>query len=474
MIKKVLGTVLITLLLLMMFSVKALVPFLLIAFALLLVLSVKNPVLFLVVFLVIYEQGFQMFDPGISRWGQTDICVVLLGFALILQLIRKAFHATPFLPKSNKYFRYILWIFLVVFFSLIWGSFFVLQQPVGTLIFRARGFFLYLIFLYLYLADFSFFQIKQFFKFLVWSATFISVLVIIDAKLLGGGKIFSYAMTNGISGFRAGSARIAVYMTANILAYFYLLSVLKAGGARHARPWAFLACVVIFYQLFFCTMIRQYMIVLTLTTLVYLFRFSQRLRQIVVPFITACAIAVALLILQKGGDFSNSKVGQLGSIVQQTQYEMSRADEGNIAIRLNGIRFYYPYFKKTGFLGMGMTSITHKASPEYEGFRRYYLFADLGFAAVLFRFGVLSVLLVAAMFTSIFKDLSRILREGNDDVKIVASSIFYFTLSKIIFLPFSDCFFSESSSFYYGLLFYFISRMLYDLNCKRPEVRAHV
>ncbi len=419
------------------------------------VLALKSPLFFLISVIVIFEEGFQTIDFGIPHWMYKDIAVTVLGIGLIAQFFRNGF--CLHIGKENSYFRYILLLFLIVFLSILIGSWWIYEQPVNSLIFRGRPFYLYLIFLYLTMVNFNCEQIKKFIKFVVFSALIVSILVIIDAKVLGGGKIFHLAMSNGISGFRGGSVRIWTYSFITIWAYFYLLSGARFKKEKIKKALYIIFFLIINYQIIFCNTTRQLIAMLFLTTILFFFNLKA-FSKIMIACITVIIITSAI-----AGYVSNSDLFKnifFYKIAQETRYEAKQTTKGNIAIRANAIRYFYPYFKKTGFLGMGMMSYTNKDSLVSIGFEKGYSFWDLGFFAMLFRFGIFAIIFIFFVLKRIFKDLRFIQAKVNDpEMQIVANSLIYMFISKIILLPSSTIFFGESDCLYYGILFYFIYRM---------------
>lgn len=417
-------------------------------------LALKSPLIFLIFTLIVYEKGFQTVDFGIPHWMYSDMALFILSCGVVTQIIRNRFDMR--INKENVYIRYIIIFFMIIYLSIFIGSWLIYRQPIKTLIFRARDFYLYLVFLYLIMVDFDTQQIKRFVKFCVFSAVIVSALVVIDSKLLGGGKIFRLAMSNGISGTRAGIIRIFTYPIVTIWVYFYLLCSIKHEKIIFKKIVYFVFWMIIAYQLIFCNATRQIIFTLFLTSTIFLFklRFTSR-------FVILCTVGIlsVFLIFIYLDNVSNVKELFLHKLIENTQYEMTLRNKGNIAIRLNAIRNFYPYFEKTKFMGIGMMSSTFKDSPVYTGLTEGYNFADLGLLSILFRFGILSVVVIFFLLKRIFIDLKFIYLKNKDmEIKIITSSLIYLFLSKIIFPPVADVFFSESSVLHYGILLYFIYR----------------
>lgn len=430
-------------------------------------IALKSPLLFLILMVIIYEKGFQTIDFGIPHWMYVEnIAVIFLVIGLIIQFIKGKFG--DYFIKEDIYFRYVLLIFLIVFSSIFIGSWWILNQPIETLIFRTREFFLYLIFLYLTMANFNCGQIKRFIKFGAYSAIIISILVIIDAKLLGGGKIFHLAMSNGVSGVRTGAVRIFTYPFITIWAYFYLLSVIRFEKEIIRKVLYIIFILIISYQIIFCNMTRQIIVMLFLTTILYFFNLKFFSKIIITSTIGVIIILAGIIYANNSNLLKNSFFYK---ITQVTQYEATQTMEGNIAIRLNAIKYFYPYFKKTGFLGIGTMSFSYENSPVRIGAKKGYIFGDLGFFAILFRFGVFSVIFIIFVLKSIFKDLRFIeAEESYSEIKIIADSLIYLFISQIILLPTSTIFFGGHYILYYGIIFYFISRIKKDVVRKASNV----
>lgn len=421
----------------------------------LIILALKSPLVFLISVVIIHEKGFQTIDFGIPHWMYMDIAFVALSIGLIVQLIKTKFHFREAI--RSVYFRYIILIISVVFLSIFIGSWLIYNQPIKSLVFRARPFFLYFIFLYLVLIDFNIEQIKKFMGFVVYSACIISVLVIIDSKLLGGGKIFQLAMSNGISGFRAGMVRIFTYPFITVWAYFYLLSGIKLEKKKARKILYVIFLLIIGYQLVFCNITRQLIVVLLLTTILFLFNLKPFSKVIITSFAMALLILTAMFCINNTALMQDTFFYKIG---KTTQLEVGQTTQGNIAIRRNAIKYFYPYFKKTSFLGMGMMSPIYENSPVAIGLSKGYNFADMGFFAILFRFGIFAIILMFLILKRVFIDLSCVQRRTKDhQVQIIVNSLIFLFISKIIILPFSTIFFRGDVSLFYGILFYFLFKL---------------
>jgi len=122
-------------------------------FTFIFIMVYRFPAFYLIFIIVIYEKFFQTIPVWIQPWKFMDYTIILVSMGIIVQLIKNRFSLK--LGTNNYYFRFILYIFLVIFSCIFIGSYLVFNQPVNSLIFRARPYFLYLIFLYLCLAKFN-------------------------------------------------------------------------------------------------------------------------------------------------------------------------------------------------------------------------------------------------------------------------------------------------------------------------------
>ena len=282
--------------------------------------------------------------------------------------------------------------------------------------------------------------------------------MIIDAKLLGGDKIFKLAWGNGISGIRAGSVRIFTYIFIIQWAYFYLLSSIRFETDKFKRIIYILFWLIILYQFIFCNMTRQLLLMVFLTTIIFFCRLENRTKLFVLLAVSLVFSAVLLITLNKNNLKLNGTV--FGKLVSLTQNEVSDKEHGNIAIRVNGIKFYYPYFQETKFLGMGMMSTTFQGSPVHKGELRKYQFADIGFFAILFRFGVFAIFFIIIVLVGLFKDLLFIQKNATDiSSRINANGLTYFLIGTIIFVPSLSIFFEDINALYYGIIFYFVYKI---------------
>lgn len=420
--------------------------------SLLVLFAARFPLLFLIFYFVLNEKLFQTINLGLPNWFYRDACLIILFIVLIIQFLRGSFQNNG--PIITKYFKYIILILVVINVSTFVGGYFVFKQPISSLIFQTRDFYFYFLFLYLISVSFNFKQIKIFMKFLLWSTICVSLLLIIDAYIFGGGKIFELAMSNGISGMRAGQVRIAVYWFIASWVYFYLLSTINYSKNIKSKFFAFLALAFIVIQLLFVGMGRQLLLGLFLTTFIFCFNKLKRFRTILVCLIVFLSLVLFFFALNKTDLFKQSIVYRL---VDQTLFESEQTTSGSIAVRLNGIKYFYPDFLKSKFLGMGILSSTEENSPVAIGLRYYgYNFNDFGLFAIVFRFGFFSLILLFLLLRSCFRDLRLASINENVDVKILADSIMYLLISKIILFPTITIFFKESDCLYYVLILYFV------------------
>ncbi len=441
----------------------------LILFVVVMSLSVKMPYIFIMVLFMIFEQFFQTFNFGMPFWMYADIVVLILVGALFFQLIIAFRRNKHFLPINDTYFIFCIVLWGVILFSSGFGSYLMLGQSVSSFIMKPRWFFLLFVIIYLFNVDFSFEQIRNFYKFILVSAVAVSFFVIIDAQLLGGGVIFNEAMTNGVSGERAGGIRLATYVTPTIWALYYIMAMLKMEHFAKWRSWLIFGGVIILYQFFFCNMTRQLLVSVILTIIVYLCSLPNRLKHWSgVVLFSAVIIGIGLFLWTTLMSSNKASRNPILAIIEQTQDEVTDNKGGNIDIRRKGIEFYFQYLKKTWFLGTGVTSTTVPGSPEYEGGEQHFLMADIGLFAVLIRFGVPGLLLVLFLFWIMFRDVSYIMKYGNVEAQAIAEGIYYFLVGQVVLLPSSNIFFPEYETLHVGLLFYFISKMKSE--CKRDLI----
>ncbi len=432
---------------------------------LLIIIAYKTPLVFLIILTMFYEMFFQMYPFWIPPWQFRDFTILILCTGIIVQLIKNGFRLK--LGTNNYYYKYILLIFAIIFLTIFFGSYLILDQNINSLIFRGRPYFLYLVFLYLCLSEFNIDQINKYILFIVFSAVIVSLLLIIDAKLLGGFKIFIYASINGVSGLRGGNIRIAVFVFMTLFSYFYLLSTIKITKNPKMRLLSILSLAIITYQIVFILMTRQILVYLFMTTILFLVN----IKSLFFKTFIYCTLSLTLLgvILFYLNNPILAEETFFFKILERTKVEAAKKDEGNIGIRIKGIKFYYTYFKKTYFIGMGMTAVTDENSPEYIGSKKGLLFTDLGFFAVLYRFGIFSIILSAVIFTRVFKDLSFIQKNGNARHKTIANSLTYFLISTIIFLPVLKGFFNEGHALYYGIIFYIIYKLKSEITLQNTR-----
>ena len=113
-------------------------------------------------------------------------------------------------------------------------------------------------------------------------------------------------------------------------------------------------------------------------------------------------------------------------------------------------------------MGIGMTSVKNKNSPENIGLENGYVFSDLGIFSIIYRFGLLSLIVIAIILNRVFRDLTFIQKNVGTQQKILANALIYLFINNIIFLPTTKIFFTEGP-FYYGIFFYIIYKLKSDI-----------
>ncbi|MCP4761575.1 MAG: hypothetical protein GY870_07320 [archaeon] len=303
------------------------------------------------------------------------------------------------------------------------------------------------------------------------SSVIISLLIIIDAKLLGGGKIFIYATVNGISGMRAGSFRIFTYVTMTVITYFYLLSTIKFNKKPIIKFLALVGWLIITCQLSFCNMTRQLLLVLFMSTVLFLFNIKAIFPKTIIWCTLGLGLLFAILI-----SLNNKELVEKSTyykLYERTKYESSKDEEGTIAVRIKGIKYFYPYFLQTSYIGMGMMSVNEPGNPISVAAKEHgFLFADLGFFSIIYRYGIFSIIAIVVILTLVFRDLLYIQKHGNIKYKIIASSFIYYYISKIIFLPISTIFFVEFYALYNGIIFYITYKLKSEIHLQDANKAA--
>ena len=424
------------------------------------VISLKKPIWFICILVICYARGFETFDFGIPFWMFSDFSLIMLFIGCACQIFANGHFSICY---RDKYFRYIGILFFLVLISTLWGSCFILNQPLRTVIFGLRWFLLYFVYLYMTLAKVSISDVKKIMKFFLTSAVVVSILVIIDAKLLGGGHIFKLAMRNGVSGIRAGQVRLFTYSFISSWMYFYTLCLLRYEKKKQKKGIYLCFFCIIFVQIFSCGMTRQLMAMLLATTAIYLFSAKFKTK---IVYVLGVPIILCSLFVFNGFGFINLGDNYLAKIYEKTQEEVIQSDnKGNIALRRKGLSFFYPYFRKTIFIGFGPLSDTYKNSPAVYGRTKHYLLVDLGFFEILYKYGVFAIIFIFVVLKCLFKDISLIKKTSmSKEVNAIVDSIQYFLISKIIILPFGVLFFGTGQAMYYAIMLYFVSIFSHENN----------
>ena len=158
-------------------------------------------------------------------------------------------------------------------------------------------------------------------------------------------------------------------------------------------------------------------------------------------------------------------VPQLGTLmdVVRLSYTSSLEDyktgEGNVTIRIDGIRYFMNEFRETGYIGFGLGSNRLPESDEVFFGRQYYRFNsnDHGIFTVLYQFGFLGIILTIMILFHIFRDLAIIRRRGSPEHQAIAMGIHLYLCFSIVALL--QIFWKPSMSFWTGLMFFMVWRM---------------
>ncbi len=248
--------------------------------------------------------------------------------------------------------------------------------------------------------------------------------------------------------------RISTAMTPIIIySIFYLLHVLiKREYPFKVRKWCFVSLFILLFFLFFVYLSR-FIIFGVLLTAGFYFLFYLNIRHKISIMVSLLVIVVLTEI------YTKYKPIHLIRNCFTSGWEEYKYADGNVGIRIYGIRYYANEFRKSGYIGIGLVSSVRASQTSVSiGMTQYrYNPADLRIFAVLFQFGFPAIVLTIVILNRMFRDLAFVIRHGNSRHQSIAMAILLYLLYQIFTL--SHIFLWHKFAFWTGLFFFMVWRM---------------
>jgi len=394
---------------------------------------------------------FNLYGADRFAWSTVSVVFVLVIVFIILGIFR------PINITNNWYIKSLLWLMLIVLAPILLSSIRLYGQAWSAILRRPFFFGGYLIFPILILLRLSKKETLHFFwglMILSLIASSLTCLVYFEPDLQ---DIFVKEMTWVRFGkLRVGGGRILP----NLSMILFFVSI--AGFIDASRGWlrigAFFNAFVMFWMFFYVWKTRGIIFPLMVALIViWLFQLELRNRMKVL-FAVGFALICSLLFSILGGEFP--VINPLKELYRLSIEEYT-AYGGTIGSRIEAIGYYFTEFKRTCFVGVGLTSTTmNTENPVSMGLLYYRLnMNDIGIFGMIYKFGVPVIIFLFVMFRRLLRDLSELRSEGQEEVRIIASGIMFFLVFNIAGLFFTKAFFFPKFSLFYGLLLYFVWRL---------------
>ncbi len=394
---------------------------------------------------------FNFYGADRFAWSRVSVVFVILVVFIILCIFR------PVNIINNWYTKSLLWLMLIVLVPIVLSSIRLYGQTWSAILRRPFFFGGYLIFPILILLRLSKKETLKFFwglMILSLIATSLTCIVYLEPDLH---DIFVKEMTWVRFGkLRVGGGRILPNLS--MILFFVSIAMFIDASARWVRICAFFSAFVMFWMFSYVWKTRS-IILPVMVTLIVVWMFQLELRNrmkvlFVVGFVLICSLLFSILV----GEFP--LINPLKDLYRLTIEEYSTYG-GTIGSRIEGIRYYFTEFKRTYFVGVGLTSTTMDTdNPISIGLLYYGLnMNDIGIMGMIYKFGVPVIIFLFVMFRRLFRDLSELRLRGQEEVRIIATGIMFFLVFNIVGLLFTNAFFFSKFSLFYGLLLYFVWRL---------------
>ncbi len=255
---------------------------------------------------------------------------------------------------------------------------------------------------------------------------------------------------------------LSVMLPCVFYATFYLLVAFSLGKRRLLY---LLGIVIQFYYIFFVFMSRSAIFAVLLSCILICFFYVPLRRPILLITISALLFCVLL-------ELSNTKsplsmvYDSVSSVVSETSN-----DDGNVGIRIDGIKYYWKEFQRTGYVGLGMVSRERMANTEVGIGMNEYSFnpADQGIFSVIIQFGFQGLILTGLICYRMMRDLKFVIKYSVSELTIITLAITVFLLYNIVSL--SHIFLWHNQGIWWGLFFFLVWKLRVETekNCPKKQ-----
>ncbi len=380
-------------------------------------------------------------------------CVLLWGFAMVLQLQNSDF-------RQRNYRSVVIGFFVAISISYLFGSVITYHQD-PLRIWRVFFWFSGLL-MYFYLMRIGGYadQALRIFKFLaiygLAVASFSALVAYIRplAELLDESAVTT----------RFGMVRVILFDDGVALIYFYFLSrllVAKQAGiglSKNLLNWVGIAFAL--FCLISLGLSRQRIasvMAVTITASIFSLYLPGFRKQ------TGFWLIIMVLVLVIVGSGLSDFMNVFSSSLDTSRGAIRNEANMSVYVREKGMKYYFDQFVQTKFMGIGwvssVTSTQNNAilKANIAGMK----LVDLGVFEVLFRYGLLGLLVYLRFMWVALKQVKFINRHGDPTTRVVALTLGMFLIAKIMSL--NTIFFFPGHCIFYAVIMYILDTLFQSL-----------
>ncbi len=379
-------------------------------------------------------------------------CVLLWGVALVMQLQNGDF-------RKRNYRSIVLGFFLAISISYLFGSVITYHQD-PLRIWRVFFWFSGLL-MYFYLmrtggyAD----QALKIFRLLMIYGLAVTTFSILVAYL----RPLAALLDENAVTTRFGMVRVILFDDGSALIYFYFLSrilVAKQEGSGLSK-----------------SLLNWTGIVFALFCLISLGLSRQRIASVMIVTMTAAMFSLYLPGFRKQAGFwiiimvfvliiaglgLSDFINVFSSSLDTSRGAIRNEANMSVYVRERGMKYYFDQFVQTNFMGIGwVSSVTTQNNAIMKANTAGMKLVDLGIFEVLFRYGLLGLLVYLRFLWVALKQVKFMNRHGNAATRVAALTFGMFLTAKLVSL--NTIFFFPGHCIFYAVIMYILDTLFQAL-----------
>ena len=272
---------------------------------------------------------------------------------------------------------------------------------------------------------------------------------------------------------RFGMVRFIVFEDGVALIYFYFLSrFLVASQGKtglSAGLWTWIGIAFSWFCLIMIGLSRQRIVSVTAVTMgmallaLYLPGFRRQT--------SVWVILMAVVLVSMAVGLSNF-VDAFSSSLDMSRHGLKNADNMSVYVRQKGMQFYFDQFVQTNFMGIGwisaVTSSHNNAilKANISGMK----LVDLGVFEVLFRYGLLGLLVYLRFMWVALRQVKFLNRYGDTPTRVIALTLGMFLTAKIVSL--NTIYFFPGHCLFYAVIMYILDTLFQSLHQEAASPEA--